>query len=415
MNTPLKIDISKTRLSFTLLAKELEEDLHRTLRYWATYALDQESGGFYGALDLSDQPLVAAPKGLVLNSRILWAYAAAAVYFKNDEYRKLADHAFRYINDNFIDRNYGGAYWSLTALGNKLEGKKQMYGIAFCIYGLSEYAKLTASDEALSLAKELYKRMEAYAFDSSRNGYMEALSEDWSPVADLRLSEKDRNAPKTANTHLHIVEAYANLYQVWPNAGLAERIRNLLHLFDSKIIDRNSFQLQLFFDFDWMPVGRESSPGHDIEAAWLLLHCASVLDQGGFQKPFRELSVAMSERALSWIDAEGGLIYEIGSDGSVNSERHWWVQAEAMVGFYNAWQLTGNDDFYNVVFSLWAFVKKFLIDHDKGEWHWGVTATHQLIDKSKAGFWKCPYHNTRACLEIIKRIRQAAIKTAGDE
>lgn len=402
-----KIPIEK----YKALTGELNTELNNILRYWISNAVDSINGGFVGEIDNNNALRPGAAKGLVLNSRILWAFSAAAGIRKEPEWVQLAQRAYLYIRDHFIDRQYGGAYWSVTAEGDKLDGKKQTYGIAFCIYGLSEYVKLTFDKEALELARQLYLYLEKFAVDKEGKGYIEAFTESWESVADLRLSDKDENTPKTTNTHLHVAEAYAALYEVWPDGRLSARIKEVLAIFDQKIIDKQTWRLKLFFDREWGGEVSVYSLGHDIEAAWLLQHCASVLDDEVYLERFKKLAIKMSEVVLEGVDKDGALCYEMDAvSGKLNKEKHWWVQAEAMVGFLNAYQLTNNPLYFRYLLNTWAFIREHIIDRQYGEWFWGVTEAYQIMDEPKVGFWKCPYHNARACIETIKRMRKLVLK-----
>lgn len=206
---------------------ELAEELTAILSYWMRHTIDR-SGGFYGSVNNSNIPDEAAVKGVVLNSRILWTFSAAYQLTKNLNHYKTAQRAYDYILGYFIDKEYGGVYWAVDANGNMRDGRKQIYGLAFCIYGLAEYYKISNEQQSLDTAIDLYNCIELYSFDKNKNGYIEAFTREWAAISDLRLSEKDNNERKTMNTHLHIVEAYANLYAVWPDAGLKEKTSNLL-------------------------------------------------------------------------------------------------------------------------------------------------------------------------------------------
>lgn len=384
--------------------EELEAELLQILEYWSTYTIDPE-GGFYGSIDNDNIPDLAAPKGIVLNSRILWAFAAAARHTGDAAHAALATRAYDYILSYFLDREYGGVYWSVDARGQMLDGRKQIYGLAFCIYGLSEYVKLTGEEAALDTAKQLFYLIEQYSYDREKGGYIEAFTCEWQTIGDLRLSEKDDNERKTMNTHLHIIEAYASLYQVWPDPVLREKITGLLDVFDTYIIDHRDGHLRLFMDDDWMSKSMLRSFGHDIEAAWLLQECAEIAGANDPIHAFRQLAIRLADAAAEGLDADGGLWYEYepAQDHWIR-EKHSWPQAEAMVGFFNAWQLTGDDNYLRRSLQSWDFVKQHLKDNRQGEWYWGIHDGYSIMDKEKAGFWKCPYHNSRACLELIKRI-----------
>ena len=245
-----------------------------------------------------------------------------------------------------------------------------------------------------------------------RGGYFEAFSKEWQPLADIRLSAKDQNDSKTMNTHLHIVEAYANLYLVWKDGGLKQQIVNLLNNFSQHIIDKKSNHLILFFNDDWQPQSSIVSYGHDIEAAWLIQEAAEII----VNKPaygtgrqilekVKQVSVQIAEAAAEGLDRDGGLWYEFDVDKShLIKEKHWWPQAEAMIGFFNAWEITNNEEYLDQSVSGWHFIKEHIIDKKNGEWFWGINKDNSVMNEDKVGVWKCPYHNGRACIELIKRI-----------
>jgi mannobiose 2-epimerase len=383
---------------------EVSGELNSILEYWMNNTIDKLHGGFWGKVNNDNTCEGDAPKGVVLNSRILWAFSAAYMREKKQEYLDTAERSYRYIVDYFIDRKYGGVYWSVNNKGEMLDGRKQIYGLAFCLYGLSEYHKASGDRIALHIAKDLYEQIEKNSFDKNHGGYFEAFTQGWKPIDDLRLSEKDDNEKKTMNTHLHIIEAYANLATIWPNERVFTSIRNLLDVFDRHFIDKESGHLRLFMDEQWNNRSSLISYGHDIEAAWLLYECAKICGDMDRINQYRVHSLTMTEAAIEGLDADGGLWYEFDAakDGWIK-EKHSWPQAEAMIGFLNAWQLTGDEKYLSHSLQSWEFVKQHLKDNDKGEWFWGVCEDYSVMQKEKAGFWKCPYHNTRACLEVLKR------------
>ncbi len=376
------------------------------LPFWTARFRDSVNGGFLGRISGEGAEDPSAPKGAILNARILWAFSAAYRVLGRPEYLRSATLAFREIAGRFYDREFGGVYWSLDAQGRPLDTKKQFYAIGFAIYGLSEYARATSDAQAKDLAVSLYRDIEQHSFDPENNGYIEALARDWSPIADMRLSEKDANERKTMNTHLHIIEPYTALYRIWPDEGLRERIRNLLFIFREKIMDRRSGHLQLFFDDSWNSRRDMVSYGHDIEASWLLYEAASVIgeDTGALLPEIVKIAAAATEGYVPG----AGLMYEMDrSRGSIDADRHWWVQAEAVVGYLNLYQLTGERQALEKACATWDFIRDHLVDTAGGEWFWSLRAdgsTNTADDK--AGFWKCPYHNSRMCLEVIERVRQ---------
>lgn len=381
---------------------EVVQELEDILSYWENYAIDYSSGGFYGEVSNINIPVSNAEKGSVLNARILWTFASAYNFTKDEKYLAIAERAYKYIIEFFIDKENGGVYWTVDNQGNPTNEKKQIYAQAFCIYGLSEYYKATNNTEALHKAVELYKLIETHAFDPIRTGYFEAFSRNWQSLEDIRLSEKDQNENKTMNTHLHIVEAYANLYSVWKDKSLKQRIVTVLNNFSQYFIDEKSHHLILFFDDDWNVQSRTISYGHDIEAAWLLQECAEIIKDELQIKLMKKHAVDIAKATLEGLDKDGGLWYE--KDDILTKEKHWWPQSEAMIGFLNAFELSGDELYLFDSLNVWNFIRKKIKSKD-GEWYWSVDANGKPSEEHyKVGLWKCPYHNVRACLEVAKRI-----------
>ena len=377
--------------------------VNNILRFWSERMVDTEHGGFYGRIDGHDILHPEAEKGAVLNARILWTFASATRILHSMPYRILAARAKDYLLTRFIDPQYGGVYWSLNADGTPLDTKKQTYAIAFAIYGLAEYYRATQDPEALLTAIRLFDDIEVHAFhvsslegESEGVGYVEALTRDWQPIADMRLSDKDENAVFTMNTHLHVLEAYTNLYRVLKNVhrddiqGTKERVerqlRILIDIFANHIFDPATGHLMLFFDEKWQPSNTHTSPGHDIEAAWLLREAQAVLEENEeVNKLSRRLAVAARDGILQ--------------------EKQWWCYAEAVVGYIDQWQDIPDPHYLNLANAAWDFIVDHLVDHEHGEWYWSVLPDG-TPDRSndKAGFWKCPYHNSRMCYELIERL-----------
>lgn len=388
------------------LKASLEMELTAILSYWMKYTPDNAYGGFYGKLGNDNIPVPEAPKGAVLNARILWTFAAAYNHTLNPLYLATANRAYNYFNAHFIDHTYGGVYWTVDHTGRPAETKKQVYAIAFALYAYSEYYKATGHPEVLTAAISLYNSIEQHSFDPVHDGYFEAFTRNWQEIADLRLSAKDANEKKTMNTHLHVVEAYANLYTVWPDEQLRTQIQRLLQLFYDRIIDRKSGHLHLFFDEQWQVKGNNISYGHDIEASWLLQEAAEIIGHTTLTAHYKELALVIVNATLQeGTDKDGGLWYEYETTPKhLVEEKHWWPQAEALVGFINAWQLQPHGPYLQHAQNTWHFIEQHIIDKTNGEWFWGVYKNYALIPEDKAGLWKCPYHNARACLEGLKRL-----------
>lgn len=384
--------------------REVLED--NILRFWIERMQDNEHGGFYGRIDNNNVLYADADKGAILNARILWTFSAAYRVLGKSEYLKIATRAKRYFIDHFIDPEYGGVYWSLDYKGQPKDTKKQFYAIGFAIYGLSEYARATNDQEALEQAINLYRCVEEHALDKEYNGYIEAMTRNWQPIDDMRLSEYDANYPKSQNTHLHIIEPYANLYRVWPSKELEASLRNIIGIFTDRILNPETHHLDLFFEMDWTRgAGQLESYGHDIECSWLMHEPALVLgDQKVLNKvePIVQTVAKASEKGLN---PDGSMIHEANlTAGTKDDDLHWWVQAEAVVGFYNIYQHFHDEAALEKALRCWQYIKENLIDYQHGEWYWSRHRDGSLntVD-DKAGFWKCPYHNGRMCLEIIER------------
>lgn len=388
------------------LKTELSAELDAILNYWSKNTIDIENDGFIGQIDSNDAVIFNAEKGFVLNARILWSFSASYQVTKDASHKEIAKRAFQYLSEYFYDPEFGGLFWSINVDKTPKDTKNQIYALAFAIYGLSEYYAISKDDKALALAINLYLKIQKHSYDPVNKGYLEAFTRDWQPIDDLRLSAKDANEKKTMNTHLHIIEAYANLFKVWKDKALHNDIIELLQTIEKHFINTETGHLHLFFDENWTEKPDVISYGHDIEAGWLLLQCAEISADETLIANYKKHAVQIAEATKEGLDADGGLWYEFNPEKNrLTTEKHWWVQAEALIGFYNAYQLTGDENYLDIVFKNWDFIKKHIIDSKNGEWFWGVYGDYSLMEKDKAGFWKCPYHNSRACLELIHRIK----------
>ena len=384
--------------------EEVEIEHQNILQYWLNNTIDKKREGFYGRIDENNKVDVDAPKGAVLNARILWSFSAGYLHNPKQEYLDAAHRAFQFITKYLIDREDDGAYWSVTAEGKPHNTEKQLYGIAFILYGLSEYYRASKNEAAKHEAIVTYTTMLEHGHDKEYGGFWEGFDRQWKKPMEVGYR-------KSMNTHLHVIESFANLYLAWPDGGLKEQIRQLLIIFADKIIDNKTGHQRLFFDARWNVVPPEiESYGHDIEAAWLLLESAMIIKDEQMIKRFKDLSMKLTLAGRKGVDKDGGMWYELHiHDKKLNSQKHWWPQSEAMVGFFNAWQLTGDEKYLNDSINTWKFVKAHILDKKYGEWYSGVYNDRTIIPGGdKVGLWKCPYHNSRACLEIIKRIDEVA-------
>ena len=320
----------------------------------------------------------------------------------------MADRAYAYLLEHFWDDQHSGLVWMVDSRGDFLDERKQTYGQAFGVYAFSEYFRATGRKEALEYAIRLLESIEAHAFEPAHGGYVEALARDWSPLEDMRLSDIDLNVPYSQNTHLHLLEAYAALLRVWPEPTLRGRLQALWEILAFRIRDEKTNKLVLFQDRDWKPLSDAVSHGHDIEASWLLCEAADVLGDETISERTKAIGLAMAGGVLAegFDHVHGGVSDAIDHHSPVLG-KEWWPQAEAVVGFLNAFELSGREDYLDAALKSWHFIEQFVIDHTYGEWYYRVSPEGRPeLDLAKVSPWKCPYHNARAALEIIERSRR---------
>jgi len=375
------------------------------LPFWINKMVDTKHGGFIGKIGYSGNTIKGHPKGIILNARILWTFSAVCQLIKEPVYLDLSTRAYQYLEDNFLDNINGGYVWSLNPDKTIHNGKKQIYAQAFVIYAFAEYAAATGNEEALEKAFRLVTLIEEKSFDKGKNGYLEAFSKDWEEIEDLRLSDIDMNEKKTTNTHLHIIEAYTRLNDLQNESGLKERLLNLLGIFND-IIMQDDYHMGLFFDENWDLKSDDISFGHDIEASWLLYEAALSSGERDVINTVNRLSVKMANAVLPAMINEGGLIHDGNrNEKNISGELEWWAQAEAIVGFLNCYEITGDETWIEKAYTVSQYIEEYFIDQKNGEWFYRVNEYGKPIeDYEKAGPWKCPYHNTRMCLEILRRL-----------
>lgn len=416
-------------MNLTDFQTELLDNLNgNILPYWINEMVDPR-GGFYGRRDGEDRLDADAPKGAILNARILWSFASAYRMTGNEVYLDMATRAKDYILAHFIDREHGGAYWSLNADGTPLDTKKQFYAIAFIIYGLAEYFRATGDVKSLEESVELFKVIEKYSRDREKGGYIEATTRDWQPIADMRLSEHDANSSKTMNTHLHIIEGYTNLLRALKEsnahsfsselvAEVEEATTGLLRIFLDRIENPHTHHLTLFFDDDWSKLNDAESYGHDIEASWLLLETAQVIGNPELTAETLDHTYHIARAGLQGRCWDGSMVYERHPNGHYDSDKHWWVQAEDVIGQLYLARFHADaagaesdgtsfrDRELSNAYQSWRYIADNIVDPN-GEWHWSRRADGSVnLDDDKAGFWKCPYHNSRMCLEGVSILRE---------
>jgi len=388
-------------------SKKLNTELENILNYWQSNAIDEEFGGFHGRIDHHNKVVKKSPKSIILNTRILWTFARASNFYGDRRFEFECERAFNYLYTHFRDKNHRGVFWEVNHVGTPTDTRKQVYAQAFCIYALSEYYKYSKNPKALVWAKQLFQLLENKAFDKKLGGYFEAFDEAWAPIEDMRLSTKDLNAPKTTNTHLHILEAYTTLLEVTADTVVEKSLERLLDLFTSKIFRYNN-HLKLFFTIDWKNISPEISYGHDIEAAWLLLKAAEVLEDNSIIKLCETLMQDVAKTFVNEaLDKDFGVINAKDSQTEhIDTDKHWWPQAEAIVGLIYTWKITENRSYYTISQQIWNFIEECIIDHENGEWFFRVNAAGlPYTEENKLGPWKCPYHNGRALIEVLSKLR----------
>jgi mannobiose 2-epimerase len=383
-----------------------EELTGNILPFWIRHAVDKDNGGFYGAVTNDLQVRNEVPRSSILCARILWAYAAAYRTFGSEEYLIMARWALNYLTRVFQDAEFGGIYWQVDTQGKPVRDRKHHYAQAFAIYGLSEFQRATGDPQSLAFAQNLFRLLEQHACDPVNGGYLEGSSREWGALADMRLSDKEPDCRKSMNTLLHMLEGYSNLLRVWDDAELRERHRDLLRIFQQHVVDPQTRHFRLFFDDRWTSLSHAESYGHDIEGSWLLWEAAELQGETALTTGLRETVVGIADAVLrDGLDEDGSVLGEGGPNGLTDTNKSWWSQIEGMVGFYNAYQLSGDARFAEAAGRCWEYIQNRVIDREHGDWfkllNRDGTPIHAIY---KAGPWECPYHHTRGCLEMISRL-----------
>jgi cellobiose epimerase len=392
-------------VDFPRLRKQFEDELvANILNFWVREVYDPVRRTFYGRISHDGKKIPEASLSAVFITRIMWTFSAAYRLYPVALYKKIADEAFRILQETFRDPAHGGIYWSVLPNGKPQDTKKQFYAEAFFIYALSEYYMAFPSDRIKQLAESMVMLLERYAYDREYNGYIEAKTADWQDTDDQRLSPRELNVNKTMNTHLHILEAYTNYYRVWKTPEVKDKLQSLIRLFIDKIIDPDNFHFHLFFDANWTIRSHIVSFGHDIEGSWLLCEAAEVLADKALIHEVEQVALKMADATMrEGFDRNGGLYYE--KDNShIMDKFDWWPQAESVVGFFNAWQISGVEEYLSIALKSWEFIQKYIVDRKNGDWIWGVSSDLKPVRNDKISGWKSSYHNGRMCMEMMRRI-----------
>lgn len=401
---------AQTEKEIETLRTEVTQNLtENILPFWMKHTVDPH-GGFYGIVLNDGKAVTGHGKGAILNARILWTFSKAYRHLCLDEYRQLADRAAEYYIRYFIDKKYGGVYWSVDDDGNIKEATKQTYACAFGIYGLAEHFRATGSQKSLEAAISLYETLETHVHDKVGKGYIESFQRDYAKNS-IRGMDGQENATKTMNTHIHVLEAYTTLYQVWKNKSLENNLRELLDILSTKLYSPKRAHLILFCDDNWTPYGDIDSYGHDIETSWLMCEAAAAIGDPVLKARVEAQAVRMTETALKeGLNAEGAMRYEK-TDKGFSKRMAWWPQCETIIGAVNAWQLSGNKKFFEAAQRNWEYVKAHFVDNIHGGWYKGLAEDGTPSREPKVSDWNCPYHNSRLAFELAERLEHPAVHT----
>ena len=387
----------------------IEQELNRNIiPFWLEQTIDTENGGFWGRISNQVSVDREADKGLILVTRILWSFSRLFSYYRDPAYREMANRAYDYLIRYFWDADEGGTYWMVDYKGRPVNTKKKTYGQAFMVYALSEYSLAFKHRSSLEKARALFSLIEEKTRDATHGGYFETFEKDWSLAADQRLSDVDMDEKKSMNTHLHLLEAYANLFRAWQDPAVERRLADLLKIFLSHVVNPANWHLRMFFLDNWESRSERISFGHDIEATWLLCEAADILGDPAILASVRQTARMMAMSVMEdGVDVDGGLLYEAEKGEIVDDSKHWWPQAEAVVGFLNAYQMTHEQPFMDAAAASWQFIEHYIVDRRCGEWFWKVSREGiPSNDQYKVDAWKGPYHNCRACLEAMSRLSE---------
>ena len=387
--------------------QQLEEELTgNILPFWMTYVVDKTNGGFYGAVTNDLQVHNKVPRSAILCARILWTYASAYRQLGEEQYLSMARWAYDYLTRVFWDQAYGGLYWEVDYKGNPISNDKNHCAHAFGIYALSEYYRATQEPQSLVLAQTLFHLLEKHAYEPVYQGYIEGSSRKWGVLVDIRLCDREFNCRKSMSTMLHILEAYTNLLRVWDDSRLKAQHRSLLNTFQQHIIDHQTGHFKLFFDDQWHSLSEGLSFGHEIEGSWLLWEAAEVQGDMALLAQIRESVISIAAAVYrEGFDDDGSLFDKSSPEGLVDTRKEWWVQAEAVVGYYNAYQLSGQVHFAQAAYRCWTYIQTKMVDHEHKEWFKQVHRDGSPdTTRYKVGPWDCPYHNSRLCFEMLARL-----------
>lgn len=372
------------------------------LPFWKSLK-DEQYGGYYGFMDFDLKLDEKAEKGCILNSRILWFFSKACVYLNDPEILGYAEHAYKFMVEHCIDKENGGVFWSVNYDGSVLDDIKHTYNQAFAVYALAAYYEASKDENALTLAEEIFDLIEEKCTD--RHGYKEAFSRDFKPVSNDKLSENGVIADKTMNTILHVFEAYSGLYEVKKSEKVELAMRKLLDIFKLKVYNPKLGRQEVFFDSEMNSIIDLYSYGHDIESSWLIDWGTSLLGDDKLTAEIGEITSVLAENIYKLAYHKNSVWNEC-EKGVNDKTRVWWVQAEAIVGFINEYEKhPEKKEFLEAAESIWEYILTYIKDpRENSEWYWDVDDNGQPSSRKPiVEPWKCPYHNGRLSIELMRR------------
>ena len=382
----------------TKLVDEVRAHLtERIIPFWKGLR-DEVNGGYIGLVDFDLTRHPEADKGCILNSRILWFFSETYRALGDETLLDEARHACAMLK-RMTDATNGGVYWAMTADGRVADGTKHTYNQGFAIYALSAYYRASGDGEALARAMALFDVVETRCRDEG--GYLEAFTADWRPESNEKLSENGVMADRTMNTLLHVFEGYSGLYQATRDPAVGAALRQMLDIYADKVFDPVKNRQRVFFDYDYNELIDLHSYGHDIESSWLIDWGTGLLGDAALSARIADIDSRLAENIYQRAYRDHSLLNEC-ERGVDNTSRIWWVQAEAVLGFVNAWKKTGDEKYLDAAKDIWGYIEEKLTDARTGEWFWELDADGRPSSRKPiVEPWKCPYHNGRMCLKIM--------------
>ncbi|MEM1167885.1 MAG: AGE family epimerase/isomerase [Cyanobacteria bacterium P01_H01_bin.35] len=409
----LKVGISSSLLDLEQDKNKLKEILLKNIiPFWYPQIIDLENGGYQLNHNCEGKFKGKTNKYLVTQARTLWFFSRLVnSRYVTNEYLKAAQHGYKFLSEQMWDQEYGGFYWEVYPSGKTVNiPDKDMYGQAFGLYALSEYAIASGDQSAITLANKLFQLWEEYAYDSEYGGYREIFQQDWSSVSSaekIKMKGLPRLAPtnKLMNTHLHLMEALTLYCKVTNNSIAKQRLLELIIIQSNTVLRKTIGACTDQYQPNWTYLSGINfdyiSYGHDLENIWLLMDAGKIA--GLSVNLFLDLYKTLFNYALKYgYDLQKGGFYDSGFYHRFAHKRAktWWVQAESLVAALRMYKITKDKIYYNCFAETLDWIYTYQVDWQQGEWHFKILPNGKKIG-DKAGAWKSPYHNARSMLECL--------------